>query len=835
MELPVVTFIRQRISEADPEFDTRPGTAYHEMFIKPQQLMLQPLNNTMDQVLVSQSIRRILAEPDPDAYSEEDVDDLVANLYVTRDPGGFARTVVRIYYDTPRDKEFPAFSAEFVAGDVSFFNEADIRITAQEMALQTEGTLFYVEVAARAQGEGAEYNVDAGAVTGFLNDSEAIRVTNTSAATGGLTRETNTQLLTRAQNSIGVRDLETTKGINAILREKFPFIRKIFSVGFGDPEMQRDITYNVHVGGRTDVYIKTPSLTTASRDFVGLDFDSTRAINRQLHIQMARSVGDAVLPAYTGTPEIVVGSVRVREDIVETSATLESVAVPPGTGINLVGKEFLKLQIDDLVAANIKVSGATPAATQRFEIINSINATLGYTVAYPAPGNKIRIQSLKVGLGSKITLMATSPFTQAATELFGVSVFPDLTEGVAAEVYQETVDYEVDYSAGNIYQKSIVGRNLPTILSGQTIVTGTTDGEITQTGSDYFFESTQTSKFYDVFAPAQVRVGDEVTINSINSATTGTVLGDLPQTFIVSEVLSTTKLRLQNFTPTAVDVNIDYSIKSNQVVIVDYQYHPISIDIGAQVLLADGLNRGVRPGRTNFTIPDTPFIDIVSIQEIDPESGETIADPLLPPRGYGYGGYGEGAYGIGAGGQYEFRVLAPRDRFSVYDDAVILFGEDALSRSYRVTYRWVPDLVAVHNLSRNDAERVTGADVLPKHFVPGFVDIAIGIRRDPTNLTTPANDGLAALIRDFVNGKSGLDGIQASDISKILEDQGVDSVKTPFQMTATVHNPDGTTTILESEDILQFPDVVLPRDTENFTTKRILHFYPGTITVSEVS
>jgi hypothetical protein len=833
MELPVIDFIRARIAEVDPTFDTRPGTAYYEMFVKPQELMLQPLNNSMDQILVSQSIRRILSQPDPDAYSESDVDDLVANLYVARDAGAFAETTVRVFYETPRIKEFPSFTAEFTFGSLSYFNSVDMAISAEQMALNTDGTFYYFDVAVRAQLEGDTYNAAAGDITGFLNDTEAIRVTNLSAAVGGLPRETNIQLLTRAQNSIGVRDLETEKGINAILREKFPFIQSLFPIGMGDPEMQRDILYNVHVGGKTDVYIKTPALVTAAKDFIGMDFDLTRKIHHQLHIEMAKSSGDIDLP-YTGTSRIVVGSVVVKEDIIETAATVESVAIPSGSGINLTGAEWIKLTIDSQPAILIKVSGAIVAQTQRFEIINSINAAVGFAVAVPTVGNKFKITSLKEGAGSTITFSTTGIYSQAGNALFGLSSYPTTFYGVAAEVYVETVDYNVDYNNGLIYQTPLAGRTLPTITSGQEIITEIGDGIITQTGPDFFFESVTSGRFLDIARPAKVRVGDEVTITQINGATTGTAIGTLPQTFIVSDVYSTTKLGLSEFFPTGTAINIDYSVKSNQVVIVDYDFNPISIDIGAQVLLADGHLRGIRPGRTNFTIENTPFIDIVSIQEIDPESGEVIGEPLNPPRGYGYGGFGEGGYGVGAGGDYDFNVLAPRDRFSVFDDAIIILNESALSSSYRVTYRWTPEIVGIHDLSRNDTERVTGADVLPKHFVPALVDMVVGIRRDSTNLATPANADLAKLVADFVNTKSALSGIQSSDISTMLEGQGVDSVRIPFDMSATVLNTDGSTNILETTDILTFPDIVLESETMNFATKRIVHFYPNNISVVEV-
>lgn len=845
MELPVIDFIRTRLEEADSTLDTRPGSAYYDMFVKPQETMLQPIMDQLELNRISQSIRQILNLEDPDAFDEEAVDDLISNLYVTRDGGAVATTTVRVYYTQPLDKEFPALTAEFASSDLSFFNANDFRITSAEMALQTEGSLFYIEMAVRSQAEGDSYNVAAGAITAFVNDQDAVRVTNPSPATGGLPRETNTQVLVRAQNSIGVRDLETVKGINAILREKFPYIRRIQSIGMADPEMMRDILYNVHVGGKTDVYIRTPSLTTASMDFVGLDYDKSREISRQIHIQMARSATDSVLPADVGTPNIIAGSVVVREDLIETAASIESVAVPPGTGIDLTGKEWLRFEIDDLGIFRIRVAGANIAQTQRFEIINTINANVGREVAFAAPGNKIRLTSTTVGAGSVITFtdpQTSSPpptYGNAADVLFNLISYPYTKQGDAAEYYVEgpTADYVVNYEEGLIYQTSYPGTRVgPTIMSGQTMISSENNGQIALSGGNFTFKSSIVNRFLDGNL-VKVRAGDEVTIENIDGFVTGTVLGDLPQTFFVTEVISANELRLLDFNPTGptyVD-QVQYSIKSNQVVVIDYKFNPISIDVGSQVLLADGYNRGIRPGRTSFTIPDTPFINILSIQEIDPESGDTIADPLLPPRGYGYGGYGMGGYGIGQGGDYDFLINAPRDRYSVYDDAVIIFKPDALSRSYRVTYNWVPDIVPIHDVSRNDLERVTGADVLPKNFVPAFFEVEIGIRRDTTNVSAADNETLAQQVADYVNLQSGESGVQASEVIKILENGGLKSVRTPFTMRATVLNTDGSTTILESEDVLSFPEVSLSRDTDNYVTKRIVCFYAESVVLTEVS
>lgn len=842
MELPVIQFIQERLAEADANFETRQGTAFYDLFIKPQQLMLQPVISALDNLQIALSIKRILSLAAPDTYDETAVDDLVSNLYVTRDGGKLATTTVRVFYSTPRDKEFPALTAQFTSGTLSFFNTDDFKITSAAMALQVSGTLYYMDVPVRSEAEGDQYNVDAGLITGYVNDLDAIRITNLTKAVGGLPRETNTQLLTRAQNSIGVRDLETIKGINAILREKFPFIREIQVIGLGDAEMMRDILYNAHIGGKTDVYLRVPALTEKTSDFIGLVYDTTRELSRSYNMEVARGISDVEISSDLQTPNIVVGSMVVKEDIIESAAYIESLVVPPTVGIDLSANEWLRIQVDSLPIKQIKVSGANPSQTQRFEIINSINAAFGLAIAASIPGNKISLTSPTIGAGSQIIIYApvapVSPTNNAAVTLLGLGTFPTTFVGDTAHVFVENFDYTVNYVDGLLYQTNYtVGPRIPgekTILSGQTMLSSVLDGQIVQVGLNFFLDSSVASRFLND-PLIRVRAGDEVTIEEIAGATTGTVLGNLPKTFIVTEAVTTTRLRLAGFAPTGVSLanQVQYSIKSNQVVKVDYAFNPISIDIGNKVLLEDQFNRGIRPGRTAFTVVDVPLIDLEKVEEIDPDSLEVIGEPLAAPGGYGLGGYGDGGYGIGQAGDYEFIVNSAVDRFSAFEDAVVIFRPDALSKSYRLTFHTVPEIQSIHAVTRDDLERVTGADVLAKNFVPAFVDIPLVITRDPTNINTPDNDGLIALVADYINNLLAAKGLQASQINQILEDQGVDKIRTPFMMSATVLNPDGSTTILESEDQLLFPEVTLARDTDNFSTKRIVHFYARNITITE--
>lgn len=855
MELPVITFIQTVLTEANPNFEVRAGTAHYDLFVQPQQLLLQPFSDFQTQRRVSQSVRLMALDPDPDSpttFLSSDVDDLASNLFVLRNQGAVATAVVRVFYLKPKAIEFPALTAQFTAGSLSFFNSVDFSVTAETMALQTDGTLYYIDVPVKAEFAGASYNVAEGSITAILNDADAVKVINLTAAQAGLDAQTNTQLLNSLPNAVAVRDLETGKGINAILSLNFTYLTQIMPIGFGDPEMQRDIKYNTHVGGKTDVYLKTGSLTEGSATFNGLEVDTTRAADRNMRLQMARSENDPSLPSALGTGNIVVGSVVVKENITETAAVVSSVPIPLQNlpilgGIDLSSTQWINIQVDGLPATQIKVSGANPTNTYPYEIISAINLALGVDVASKGPGNTVVIKSRLVGAGSQIIFYPlVSPVLSAQNAsqvLFGIPTIglPATTLGVVAASYIETVDYDVDYEAGLIYQTAFSspaprGSLRQTITSGQTMISGYSSGQISLVGGKYRFVDSTANAFK--FLPLVcVRPGDQLTITSINGSTSGTVVGiSIPATYTVGTVIDSQNLTLSGFEPTGTTAinSVVYSVVSEQVVSVSYKYNPVSIDVGNQVVLDDSVTRGIRPGRESTTIKDLSFVKITSIQEVDPSTGESIGDPLLPPQGFGKGGFGMGGFGVGNSGDYRFLVNDPTTRYSAFEDSVILFSEDALGLSYKVSYLYNPEIAVIHNFCRNDTERVTGADVLVKTFIPAFVDLDIQVRRDPTNLTTPSNANLAILLKQFIELVQAPIGLTSTAIEAILLAEGILSV-VPFSMRATVLNPDGSTRVLESADVLIYPSVTLESQTDNYTTKNITHFFAGVITVSDAT
>ena len=152
-------------------------------------------------------------------------------------------------------------------------------ISSSQMAFNISGSEYFFDVDVQSAAAGANYNVGSGQIVRVDGVLSASRVSNPLAITGGTTQETNAEAVTRARESLTTRTLATKRGVQFVIKDKFPTIEKVKVVGFGDPEILRDIvegpvsvsdvpggvpnsnvdvSANIHIGGKTDVYVKVP-------------------------------------------------------------------------------------------------------------------------------------------------------------------------------------------------------------------------------------------------------------------------------------------------------------------------------------------------------------------------------------------------------------------------------------------------------------------------------------------------------------------------------------------------------------------------------------------------
>lgn len=901
MALPIINFLSKRIKEQDSEFEHRPGTAFSELFLEPIAYITQPLRDEANQIYTNQSIKRILELENPNAYPETSVDEIVGNLYVYRRTGSKASGIVRIYFNSPTDLNYLQGELFFYnISELEYYNSNPISVTAVEMANNRDKDFFYADINIESSSEGEDYEAAAGGIV-TTSHKDAVKVYNQFEVSGGIDRETNKELIERTQKSIGVRDMNTGKGFNAIMFETF--LNKLVElqpIGFGDPEMMRDIRYNYHIGGRIDGWVKTPVIKEATYNAAGLTIDYTRQLPTTRNVPLIETDW-----ATLGVQNI---DNSVNDMEAYNTEYLESIATFVG-GVNLDGgidlnvNRFISLQLDSEDPINIKISGAIPESTRAGEIANRINIATERSVASvvvnpvvisrrrsgyvpsssmttlydPTPGifdnlfsgdliqvtlgpnrgtyivdnivssneisiesglpflsdelnlnyivlrigSYVKIQSQTKGKDSRVSLDNPTIGTSALLDAFGLgySPYPYVYKGLGRYLYTESIHYEADLLRGKVRR-----------VIGPTIVPDTSTGEVDN--SLYLQDSTT-----DVFL--NVEVGDLVTIITANDP-------DYVRDYRVIKKINNNVIQLDgffNFIQSDIRYRVSRTgIKSEEYVMIKFDFNPLSIDVGGQIQLDEyGRELGVRDGREDRTITDLALLWITEISIIDPISLEDTGEVLDGTGGYGQGGYGKGPYGVGSRAQYSLIVNKPELRFSALEDSVISIDSAYLGQSFRVTYKYCPEVEEFHAFANSEDERVLDADVLMKHFIPAVVDLDITYTVDPTNPLTATEDTIRQVLSKWIDEQPVGKDIDASDIVQVLTSQ-IDQtgstkakVNIPIDMRATVYNTDGTRIILKDQDTLEIPSDDIPSYTARPLSKRTAHWVAGNITLTAVN
>jgi hypothetical protein len=229
------TFVRERIRQMFPTLAITEADDLTDTVIDPLRVLLEPIVREVKLVKLRASLRNI------ESLSDDEVDSLLGNFFESRRAGGFAIGVVRAYFATPQTVSVTSTSPATTRDGRRFFSTRPQSITADQMQLNQEGTEYYFDINFTAENRGDEYNVEPGEIVSIANLPTATRVKNLRRFRGGSAREGNTDFAARVQRAISDKTLTVERGISATLFENFPALRRLFVVGFRDPEMDRDV------------------------------------------------------------------------------------------------------------------------------------------------------------------------------------------------------------------------------------------------------------------------------------------------------------------------------------------------------------------------------------------------------------------------------------------------------------------------------------------------------------------------------------------------------------------------------------------------------------------
>jgi hypothetical protein len=238
----VSEFLKARLRQEYPSVASEDGDAVVDLLINPLSLLIEAFKREASLVQLGQSVSNAAL------MREEDADALAANFFVNRKVGSRAAGIVRMYYANPTYVSVTPGVVFTSASGIRFVPTTTQVFSSDQMLFQRSGAYYYIDVSVIAETPGANTNVAAGTITTVTGLTGFIRFTNLANFVGGVDRETNVELLNRVRTALTERALNTRRGIAARLQDQFPATRAIEVVGYGDPEMQRDVVTGTSEG-----------------------------------------------------------------------------------------------------------------------------------------------------------------------------------------------------------------------------------------------------------------------------------------------------------------------------------------------------------------------------------------------------------------------------------------------------------------------------------------------------------------------------------------------------------------------------------------------------------
>jgi hypothetical protein len=283
-------FLEEMLTQNIPNGRFTRGTALRDLVINSLAFIFAQLRKDNADVKAMQSLLTAPSlatggDVDRDRAVSNTIDAILSNWFITRNGGFFARGVVTVQVSRKQDYLLPGNNRFLYDRSRAFYPDVTdptqiIVIPAAELqALQAaDGTVTGYTFQQRlvAARTGATFNVaPATWLAGRQFSPFVQKISSVALFDGGRDRETSEEAIARAPNAISVRNLINVRSIDAVLRNKFPTIRNMLSIGMGEPEMQRDLKVetasgiDLHVGGHFDVYLDLPRTTTVFEGQLG--------------------------------------------------------------------------------------------------------------------------------------------------------------------------------------------------------------------------------------------------------------------------------------------------------------------------------------------------------------------------------------------------------------------------------------------------------------------------------------------------------------------------------------------------------------------------------------
>lgn len=423
----IITFIRTRIQQTHPELAITEADELTDLLVDPMRVLIEPLTREVRLIKLRASLRNI------DSLSDDEVDSLMGNFFESRQAGGFSTGSLRVYFSNPQTISITLVHIATSKSGLRYVPSRPQQITADQMLLNVDGAEYYVDFNYVAENRGSEYNVEIGEITTIANLPTANRVRNLRRFKDGQAREENVEFAARVQQSTSDRTLVTQPGIIGVLGQNFPDLFRVFEVGYGDPEMMRDI---IRGGGLGPI----PDADAFGSFFgTGQPVDDLDADNESPILEATDGNFVSRLSAINTEPDgwyvtlVYIHPLTSDLVVLDTQALL----VLSDTQVRLAHEMPLSL-----------TAGSVTWALRRKEI--TISDIPGGIVLPDSSDGTLSIRSDEVHVGGKTDVYIVGSVDEASTQITGLSDMSPIARGLDATTQNSTPGEEDIVIVGDI-------------------------------------------------------------------------------------------------------------------------------------------------------------------------------------------------------------------------------------------------------------------------------------------------------------------------------------------------------------------------------------------------
>jgi len=796
LDVDLESFLVARLGEEYPELDTSTYSGIRDLCIRAMVVMLAPLRREINAVKNSKSL------DNAETMTRDEVNALLANFFTALDDGTVSGGSVRVYFSFPQSCVVTPLTKCATGSGLNFFPTATQSVSSSVMSFSQEDGLYYFEFSVEAEEAGTDYNVASGAINSIVGIPGAVRVSNPYAMSAGVDAETKAEGVTRAKESITIRNLSVSRGIKFLISEEFEFADTVQVIGRGDDEMERDIVngpvtisgvpdaafmgasnttlyvgQHIHIGGKTDVYVYQEDL-----------------VDDTLDIKNVTDVGTRVYAGNSGyTESDASGSVTEFKDLygnfylngVRAGDYLRLGTVVPNVEVGDAG--LVEVTAVPIGGTTITLADSIPSAlyAQTYEVVRfSTNSRYMYVPLYDLVAED---EDGEPVLDADDAPVQATPGDPSKAALYDGDDLVAKEENIATNNLSlplvwvgsvEKLDPISLEATGNEFPLADVVR----IEVGEGGLTGGTSGTKATGTARVFFRDAVSCAF-----------------PSATSFWYGSVYYNGPGVVVSgSAEIQDDELRLVGDVAAVVGYRVTYhSVEYTILTVGAFSGVYTPITVREEFLLAgteDPEPEGVtRPFHIRFGV-------LQADMETDDDSGLAYADVTITAVTYGAdGNLAEGTVlsssGIYAEGWF-IRAVHDVHSFSMRELPYLVvtpwlwIAEDsewwhvaAVSESscLRLNYKTASYISGVQDYVDDDDNRVVAEDVLVRHFAPALVRGSFTVDSD-----LDTDDGKDALVT-YINTLDPTEDLEVSDLVGELRDAGATYTMMPLTLTVLQH------------------------------------------------